>query len=65
MNYNEIIIHNKLLDWLVDWCFNGTSTQKGQFVPTAGEPAGEGKTAQSAEDGRDTTHNTEEWNYTW
>jgi len=23
--------------WLIDWCFNGTSTQKGQFVPTAGE----------------------------
>jgi len=22
---------------LIDWCFNGTSTQKGQFVPTAGE----------------------------
>jgi len=22
---------------LIDWLFNGTSTQKGQFVPTAGE----------------------------
>ena len=55
-----------LIDWLIDWCFNGTSTQKGQFVPTAGKPTGEGKTAQSAKDGqRDTTHNTEEWNYTW
>ena len=28
---------------------------EGQFVPTAGEPTGEGKTAQSAKDGqRDT-----------
>jgi len=24
-------------EWLIDWCFNGTSTQKDQFVPTAGE----------------------------
>jgi len=32
---------------LVGWLFNGTSTQKGQYVPTA---------AQSAKDGqRDTT----------
>jgi len=23
--------------WLVDWLFNGTSTQKAQFVPAAGE----------------------------
>jgi len=22
---------------MIDWCFNGMSTQKGQFVPTAGE----------------------------
>jgi len=22
---------------LIDWLFNGTSTQKGQFVPTAGK----------------------------
>jgi len=26
-----------LADWLVGWLFNGTSTQKGQFVPTSGE----------------------------
>jgi len=25
-----------LVGWLVGWLFNGTSTQKGQFVPTAG-----------------------------
>jgi len=25
------------IDWLIDWCFNGTLTQKGQIVPTAGE----------------------------
>jgi len=24
-------------DWLVGWLFNGTSTQKGQYVLTAGE----------------------------
>jgi len=38
----------------IDWLFNGTSTQKGQFVPTVG-----GKPAQSAKDGqRDTMHIT-------
>jgi len=26
--------------WLVGWLFNGTSTQKGQFVPTAGRESG-------------------------
>jgi len=25
-----------LVGWLVGWLFNGTSTQKGQFVPNAG-----------------------------
>ena len=53
-----------MIDWLI-----GVSTARQhrkvnlcqQFVP-----AGEGKTAQSAKDGQqDTTHNTEEWNYTW
>jgi len=40
---------------MVDWLFNGTSAQKGKFVPTAG---GE-KPAQSAKDGqRDTMHIT-------
>jgi len=29
--------HNCQYQYLIDWCFNGTSTQKGQFVPTAGE----------------------------
>jgi len=24
--------HLKSCDWLIDWLFNGTSTQKGQFV---------------------------------
>jgi len=39
----------------VGWLFNGTSTQKGKFVPTAGG----GKPAQSAKDGqRDTMHIT-------
>jgi len=33
---------------LVDCLFNGTSTQKGHFVPTAGG----GKLAQSAKDGQ-------------
>jgi len=43
--------------WLIDWLvFNGTSTQKGQFVPTA---CMGGKPAQSAKDGlRDTMHIT-------
>jgi len=42
---------SRLVGWLVGWLLNGTSTQKGQFVPTA-----EGRTpAQSAKDGqRDT-----------
>jgi len=26
-----------LVGWLVGWLFNGTSKQKGQFVPTAEE----------------------------
>jgi len=26
-----------MIGWLVGWLFNGTSTQKGQFVPTVGE----------------------------
>jgi len=40
---------------LIDWCFNGMSTQKGQFVPTAGE----GNRLSLAKDGqRDTMHNT-------
>jgi len=39
---------------LVGLLLNGTSTQKGQFVPTAGS-----ETAQSAKDGqRDTMHIT-------
>jgi len=25
-----------LVGWLAGWLFNGTSTQKGQFVPTVG-----------------------------
>jgi len=38
---------------LIDRLFNGTSTQKGQFVPTAGKG-----NAQAAKDGqRDTMHN--------
>jgi len=28
-----------MIDWLIDW-FNGTSTQKGQFVPTEGQETG-------------------------
>jgi len=38
------VLHSATSAWtwayqgsLIDWCFNGTSTQKGQFVPTAGE----------------------------
>jgi len=27
----------RLVGWLVGWLFNGTSTQKGQFVPSARE----------------------------
>jgi len=47
----------KLINWLIDWLvFNGTSTQKGQFVPTAG--AGN-RHSRSAKDGqRDTMHIT-------
>jgi len=39
----------------MDWLFNGTSTQNGQFVATTGG----GKLAKAAKDGqRDTKHNT-------
>jgi len=56
VNYwTRIVIHWQRCSWLTDndWLvFNGTSTQKGQFVPTAG-------TAQSAKNGqRDTMHYT-------
>jgi len=35
---NDNDVYNKLHDpKLIDWLFNGTSIQKGQFVPTAGK----------------------------
>jgi len=34
---DKCVVGYQINDWLIDWCFNGTSTQKGQFVPTAGE----------------------------
>jgi len=30
----------RLIYWLIDWYLNGTSTEKGQFVPTAGRQNG-------------------------
>jgi len=36
---------------VVGWLFNGTLTQKGQFVPTAGE----WKLAQAAKNGQEDT----------
>jgi len=45
----------------IDWLFNGTSTQKGQFVPTVGR----GKLALAAKDSqRDTMHSDNTLRYT-
>jgi len=55
------IVNNWLIDWLIDWLFNGTSTQKGQFEPTAGK----GIRLKSAKDGeRDTMHKTSRYTIT-
>jgi len=37
MTIDDNKLVGRSVGWLVGWLFNGTSTQKGQFVPTAGE----------------------------
>jgi len=36
-SHSVLTMYSKSIDSLTDWLFNGTLTQKVQFVPTAGE----------------------------